>query len=90
MTHLVLQHMLERGAGCVVSISSDAAHVGSSGESIYSACKGGIISFTKTVAREMARTGMQALKLYYDTEESKEGVRAFREKRKPEFRKLKK
>jgi 2-ketocyclohexanecarboxyl-CoA hydrolase len=31
--------------------------------------------------------GIQALSLYYDTEESKEGARAFREKRKPEFRK---
>jgi len=50
--------MLERKAGRVVNISSDAARVGSSGESIYSACKGGVISFTKTVAREMARSGI--------------------------------
>jgi len=58
MMHLVLQRMLERKAGRVVNISSDAARVGSSGESIYSACKGGVISFTKTVAREMARSGI--------------------------------
>jgi len=32
--------------------------------------------------------GMQALSLYYDTEESKEGVKAFKEKRKPDFRKF--
>ena len=35
----------------------------------------------------IAALGMQALKLYYDSEESKEGVRAFNERRKPEFRK---
>ncbi len=58
MTHIVLQRMQERKSGRVISISSDAARVGSSGESIYSACKGGVISFTKTVAREMARSGI--------------------------------
>lgn len=43
------------GAGRIVSISSDAARVGSSGEAVYAACKGGIISFSKTLARELAR-----------------------------------
>jgi hypothetical protein len=38
-----------------VNIASDAGRVGSSGESVYSACKGGIIAFTKTLAREHAR-----------------------------------
>ena len=38
--------------------------------------------------RGIGGMGMQALELYYDTEESKEGVRAFHEKRKPEFRKF--
>lgn len=51
----VLDDMVARGAGKIVSISSDAARVGSSGEAVYSACKGGIISFSKTLAREMAR-----------------------------------
>jgi 2-hydroxycyclohexanecarboxyl-CoA dehydrogenase len=55
MHHLVLPQMLARGGGRIVNISSDAARVGSSGESVYSACKGGIISFTKTLAREVAR-----------------------------------
>jgi len=55
MHHLVLPQMLARGRGRIVNISSDAARVGSSGESVYSACKGGIISFTKTLAREVAR-----------------------------------
>ena len=58
MHHLVLPQMLARGAGRVINISSDAARVGSSGESVYSACKGGIISFSKTLAREVARKGI--------------------------------
>src|SRR5215470_1414111 len=51
----VLDDMIARGSGKIVSISSDAARVGSSGEAVYSACKGGIISFSKTLARELAR-----------------------------------
>jgi len=51
----VLDDMIARNAGKIVSISSDAARVGSTGEAVYSACKGGIISFSKTLARELAR-----------------------------------
>lgn len=58
VTHAVLTKMAAQGKGRVVSIASDAGRVGSSGESVYSACKGGIISLTKTLAREMARTGI--------------------------------
>ena len=58
MHHIVLPQMLARGRGRVVNISSDAARVGSSGESVYSACKGGITSFSKTLAREVARKGI--------------------------------
>jgi len=58
MHHLVLPQMLARGHGRIVNISSDAARVGSSGEAVYSACKGGIISFSKTLAREVARKGV--------------------------------
>jgi len=57
MHHIVLPQMLKRGRGRIVNISSDAARVGSSGEAVYSACKGGIISFSKTLAREVARKG---------------------------------
>lgn len=56
--HVVLPRMVERGFGRVVNVSSDAGRVGSSGEAVYSACKGGIIAFTKTLAREMARKGV--------------------------------
>ena len=58
MHHIVLPGMLARGRGRIVNISSDAARVGSSGEGVYSACKGGIIAFSKTIAREVARKGI--------------------------------
>jgi 2-hydroxycyclohexanecarboxyl-CoA dehydrogenase len=58
MHHLVLPQMMARGRGRIVNISSDAARVGSSGEAVYAACKGGIISFSKTLAREVARKGV--------------------------------
>ncbi len=58
MHHAVLKRMAARGAGRVVNISSDAGRVGSSGEAVYSACKGGVIAFTKTLAREVARRGV--------------------------------
>lgn len=51
----VLPGMIEQGHGSVVNIGSDAGRVGSSGEAVYSAAKGGVISFTKTLAREVAR-----------------------------------
>jgi 2-hydroxycyclohexanecarboxyl-CoA dehydrogenase len=58
VTHAVLSRMSEHGRGRVVSISSDAGRVGSSGEGVYSACKGGIIAMMKTLAREHARQGI--------------------------------
>jgi 2-hydroxycyclohexanecarboxyl-CoA dehydrogenase len=60
VTHAVLSGMVERGWGRVVSIGSDAGRVGSSGESIYSGAKGAVIAFTKTIAREVARSGVTA------------------------------
>ena len=56
--HAVLKGMQQRRQGRVVNIASDAGRVGSSMEAVYSACKGGIISFTKTMAREMARSNV--------------------------------
>lgn len=58
MTHAVLPGMIEAGYGRIVSISSDAGRVGSSGSSIYSWCKGGMIAFSKTLARETAKQGI--------------------------------
>ena len=50
----VAPRMQSRGAGKIVSISSDAARVGSSGEAVYAGCKAAIIAFSKTLARELA------------------------------------
>ena len=60
LTHALLGGMVERGFGRVVNIGSDAGRVGSSLESVYSGAKGGVIAFTKTVAREVARSGVTA------------------------------
>lgn len=54
MHHIVLPKMVEAGGGKVVNIASDAARVGSSGESVYAACKAGLLGFSKTIARELA------------------------------------
>ena len=58
MHHAVLPGMVERKAGRIVNIGSDAARVGSSGEAVYAACKGGLVAFSKTIAREHARHGI--------------------------------
>jgi 2-hydroxycyclohexanecarboxyl-CoA dehydrogenase len=58
VTHAVLPGMLARGWGRIVSIASDAGKVGSSGEVVYSAAKGGVIAFTKALARETAAAGV--------------------------------
>ena len=57
-TRALLPGMVERGYGRIVNIASDAGRVGSSGESIYSGAKGGVIAFSKAVAREVARKGV--------------------------------
>jgi 2-hydroxycyclohexanecarboxyl-CoA dehydrogenase len=56
----VLPIMAAQGAGSVVNLASDAGRVGSSGEAVYSAAKGGVIAFTKATAREMARHQVNA------------------------------
>jgi 2-hydroxycyclohexanecarboxyl-CoA dehydrogenase len=58
MHHAVLPGMAARRAGRIVNIASDAARVGSSGEAVYAACKGGLVAFSKTIAREHARHGV--------------------------------
>jgi 2-hydroxycyclohexanecarboxyl-CoA dehydrogenase len=53
-----LDVMVPRRQGRLVNIGSDAGRVGSSGEAVYSATKGGVIAFSKTLAREVARHGI--------------------------------
>ena len=56
--HVVAPLMVARGGGRIINIASDAGRVGTSNEAVYSACKGGIISFTKSMARELAGKGV--------------------------------
>ncbi|MCQ4079178.1 SDR family oxidoreductase [Streptomyces sp. RB6PN25] len=60
VTKAVVPGMMERGFGRVINIGSDAGRVGSSLEAVYSGAKGGIIAFTKTLAREVATKGITA------------------------------
>lgn len=57
--YAVLPYMVERKAGAVVNLASDAGRAGSLGESIYAGCKGAIIAFSKTIAREHARDNVR-------------------------------
>ena len=54
----VLKVMADQGSGSVINIGSDAGRVGSSGEAVYSAAKGGVVALSKTLAREMARSNV--------------------------------
>ncbi len=54
-TRAVLDHMIEKKFGRIVNIGSDSGRAGSTGEAVYSGCKGALIAFTKTMARELAR-----------------------------------
>jgi 2-hydroxycyclohexanecarboxyl-CoA dehydrogenase len=59
-THAALPAMQQAGYGRIVNIASEAGRVGSKGSAVYSAAKGGVIAFTKTIARENARYGITA------------------------------
>ncbi len=56
--YAVASKMTERNQGRIINIASDAARVGTSNEAVYSACKGGLIAFTKSMARELARNNI--------------------------------
>ncbi|MBX3498525.1 MAG: SDR family oxidoreductase [Alphaproteobacteria bacterium] len=59
-THAVLPAMRDAGYGRIVNISSEAARQGSRGAAIYAAAKGGMIAFTKSIARENGEKGITA------------------------------
>ena len=56
MTHAVAKGMAERKSGRIINIASDAGRVGSTGEVVYSGCKGATIAFAKALARELSRS----------------------------------
>lgn len=58
LTRALLPPMIERKSGKIVNVSSDAGRVGSTGETVYSGAKAGMIGFSKGLAREMARYGI--------------------------------
>jgi len=58
MTHAVAQGMATRKSGRIINIASDAGRVGSTGEVVYSGCKGATIAFSKALARELARSNV--------------------------------
>ena len=58
VTHAFLPQMIENGRGHIVNVGSDAGRVGSLGETVYAGAKGGVIAFTKSLAREVARYGI--------------------------------
>jgi 2-hydroxycyclohexanecarboxyl-CoA dehydrogenase len=51
--------LIESGNGAIVNVASDAGRVGSSGETVYAGAKGGVIAFSKSLAREMVRKGVR-------------------------------
>lgn len=55
----VLDSMVARGKGAIVTVASDAGRVGTNGETMYAAAKGGVIAFTKSLAREVTRFGVR-------------------------------
>ena len=57
--HAALPHMIERGSGSIICISSDAGRMGEYREAVYSACKAGVIALSKSIARETGRYGLR-------------------------------
>ena len=59
VTRALLPQLIASGSGRIVNIASDAGRVGSSGETVYAGTKGGIIAFTKSLAREVVRNSIR-------------------------------
>lgn len=51
----IIPYLVDRGGGRIITIASDAARIGSAGEAVYSATKGGVMALTRSLARELAR-----------------------------------
>ncbi len=59
-SHAVLEGMQAAGYGRIINIASEAGRLGSRGGSVYAAAKGGVIAFTRSIARENGRKGITA------------------------------
>lgn len=57
--HVVAPAMIAAGGGSIVNIISDSARAGAAGESVYSAAKGGVAAFTRSLAQEVGRFGVR-------------------------------
>lgn len=60
VTHVVLPNMQAAGYGRIVNVSSEAGRLGSRGGAVYASAKGGVIAFTRSIARENGRKGVTA------------------------------
>ena len=58
-TRAVLDGMIARKGGAIVSMGSDAGRMGEFREAVYGACKAGVIALTKSLAREVGRHGIR-------------------------------
>ncbi|HET7615317.1 MAG TPA: SDR family NAD(P)-dependent oxidoreductase [Bacillales bacterium] len=58
-TREFLDDMIAAEKGAIVNVISDAARVGMAGEAVYAAAKGGVVSFSKSIAREVAKKGVR-------------------------------
>ena len=58
VAHALVPIMVEAGGGKIVTVASDAGRVGSMGETVYAGAKGGVIAFSKSLAREVVRYGI--------------------------------
>jgi acetoacetyl-CoA reductase/3-oxoacyl-[acyl-carrier protein] reductase len=67
MSQAALQHMLERGTGRIINISSIAGEIGNVGQANYAASKAGLLGLTKTLARETASLLARSGKLTEDS-----------------------
>jgi 2-hydroxycyclohexanecarboxyl-CoA dehydrogenase len=65
VSQVVLPEMIAQGFGRVVNVASDTGRIGGAGQAIYSGCGGGVIAFTKTIARELARHSITANTVCY-------------------------
>jgi 2-hydroxycyclohexanecarboxyl-CoA dehydrogenase len=59
VSRALLPAMIAAGGGRIVNVASDAGRVGSSGETAYAGAKGGVVAFTKSLARELVRHGIR-------------------------------